>query len=127
MKAPLQGAVAATLLGSEPFVQEIMATHLDGKQIERDVPAIRELSKNRKIEMIMENVRGVTNDAKLERKICIYLAHRHSGAKLRELGAYFDKKDTAIAQTTKRLASEMDSDKYLKKLVDSLGNKLKLS
>lgn len=124
---PMQSAVAATLLGSESFVQEIMATHLDGKRIERDIPAIRELSKSRKIEMIVENVRGVAGDAKLERKISIYLAHRHSGAKLKELGAYFCKKDSAIAQTTRRLKGEMDGDKNLKKLVDSLENKLKLS
>ncbi len=126
-ESPFQGTIAATLLGSESFVQGIMTTHLDGKQIERDVPAIRELSKTRKIEMILENVRGIAGDAKLEHKISIYLAHRHSGAKLKELGVYFGKKDTAIAQTTKRLADEMVSDKKLKKLVYSLGIKLKLS
>ncbi len=126
-ESPLQQAVASTLLGSEPFVQEIMATHLDGKQVERDVPAIRELSKPRKIEMILENVRGALGDAELEQKVCIYLAHRYSGARLKELGEYFVKKDSAIAQTTRRLIGEMAGDVKLKKLVDSLEEKLKLS
>ena len=126
-ESPLHGAVASTLLGSESFVQEIMATHLDGKRIERDVPAIRELSKSRKIEKILEHVQGVVGDTRLERKISIYLAHRHSGARLKELGAYFDKKDSAIAQTTRRLTSEMARDVNLKLMVDSLQEKLKLS
>ena len=54
-ESPLRQIVASTLLGSESFLQEIMATHIDGKQLERDVPAIRELSKSRKIELIIEN------------------------------------------------------------------------
>lgn len=126
-ESPLQAAVASTLLGSEPFVQEIMATHLDGKQVERDVPAIRELSKSRKIEMIIENVRGVFGDTSLGQKAGIYLAHRHSGARLKELGAYFGKNDSAIAQTTRRLKGQMAVDVNLKKMVDSLEEKLKLS
>lgn len=126
-ESPLQQTAASTLLGSESFVQEIMACHLDGKQVERDVPAIRELSKSRKIEMILENVRGICGDVRLEQKVGIYLTHRHSGARLKELSAYFDKKDTAIAQTTRRLKSEMAGDAKLKMMVESLEKKLKLS
>lgn len=109
-ESPLRQIVASTLLGSESFLQEIMATHIDGKQLERDVPAIRELSKSRKVELIVENVRGLFGDTKLEQKVSIYLAHRKSGARLKELGAYFDKKDAAIAQTTRRLKDEMAGD-----------------
>lgn len=126
-ESPLQRTVASTLLGSEPFVQNIMETHLDGKQVERDVPAIRELSKLRRIEMILENVQGALGDAKLEEKIGIYLAHQLSGARLKEIGAYFDKKDSAIAQTSKRLLSAMAVDPELKEMVESVERKLNLS
>jgi len=77
--------------------------------------------------MILENVLGALGDAKLEQKVCIYLAHLYSGARLKELGEYFVKKDSAIAQTTRRLIGEMAGDVKLKKLVDSLEEKLKLS
>jgi len=126
-ESPLRQIVASTLLGSESFLQEIMATHIDGKLLERDVPAIRELSKSRKVELIVENVRGFFGDTKLEQKVSIYLAHRKSGARLKELGAYFDKKDSAIAQTTRRLKDEMAGDLSFKKKVDALEEKLKLS
>lgn len=112
---------------SESFVQEIMAAHLDGKPIERDVPAIRELSKFRRIETIIDNVRGTFVDAGLERKTAIYLAHQHSGARLKELGAFFGKKDTAIAQTARRFKGEMAEDDNLRKMVEALEKKLKLS
>ncbi|HEY6873958.1 MAG TPA: transposase [Geobacteraceae bacterium] len=126
-ESPLQRTVASTLLGSEPFVQNIMEVHLDGKRVERDVPAIRELSKLRRIEMILGNVQGALGDAKLEEKIGIYLAHRHSGARLKEIGAYFGKKDSAIAQTSRRLLSAMAVDPELKKMVGSVERKLNLS
>ncbi|MGA7828943.1 MAG: transposase [Geobacteraceae bacterium] len=124
---PLRNVIASTLLGSEPFVQEIIATHLDGKQMERDVPAMRELSKTRKIEMIIENVSGIFGDAGLEQKVGIYLAHRRSGARLKELGEYFNKKDSAIAQTTRRLIGKMAADGSLKKKVEELEKRLRLS
>jgi putative transposase len=124
---PLLRSVASSLLGGESFVQEIMAKHIDGKPVDRDVPAIRELSKVRKIEMIVKNVRGVFDDARLEKKACIYLAHRYSGARLRELGEYFDKKESAISQGSRRFAAELTSDGELAKSIVSLEKKLKLS
>jgi putative transposase len=65
--------------------------------------------------MIIENVRGLFGDAGLEQKVGIYLAHRRSGARLKELGEYFNKKDSAIAQTTRRLIGKMAADGSLKR------------
>jgi len=126
-ESPLDKAIASTLLGGESFVQEIMATHLDGKQLERDVPAVRKLSKTRKIKMIVENVRGAFGDTKLEEKAAIYLAHRYSGAQLKELGEYFGKSVSAISQSSRRFAAELAGDEKLTKEVFFLGKNLKLS
>jgi REP element-mobilizing transposase RayT len=126
-ESPLLRTVASTLLGGESFVQEIMEKHIDGKPVERDIPAIRELSKARKIAMIEENVRGVFGDARLEQKACIYLAHLYSGARLKELGEYFGKKESAISQGSRRFAAELANDGKLAKAVVSLEKKLKLS
>jgi hypothetical protein len=123
-ESPLGSVIASTLLGSETFIQEILATHLDGKEMVRDVPAIRGLSKTRKIETILENVRGVFEDAGLAQKVGIYLAHRRSGARLKEIGEYFNKKDSAIAQTTRRLREKMAADKSVKKKVEELEKRL---
>ena len=56
-----------------------------------------------------------------------HLCHRYSDARLKELGAYFKKKDSAIAQTTRRLMGVMASDEKLKKKIDLLEKRLKLS
>ena len=45
-----------------------------------------------------------------------HLFHRYSDARLKELGAYFKKKDSAIAQTTRRLMDVMVADEKLKKI-----------
>jgi putative transposase len=126
-ESPLQGAFASSVLGSEPFVQEITAMHFDGKEIDREVPAIRELSKSRKIEMILRNLTGVFGDIGLEQKAAIYLSHRYSGARLKEIGSYFGKKESAISQVSRRFAAEMENDGKLAKMVVSLVEKLKLS
>jgi len=126
-ESPLQGVFASSLLGSELFVQDITAMHLDGKEIDREVPAIRELSKSRKIEMIVSNLRGVFGDIGFEQKAAIYLSHHYSGARLKELCAYFVKKESAISQASRRFAAQMESDGKLAKIVASLVEKLKLS
>ena len=77
--------------------------------------------------MILVNVFGIAGDAKHERTISIYLAHRHSGAKLKGLGASVEMKDSAIAQTTRRLKADMAVDSNLKKLLSTLEDKLKMS
>ena len=126
-ESPLQGAFASSILGSEPFVQEITAIHLDGKDIDREVPAIRELSKSRKMELIMGNLAGVFGDIGLEQKAAIYLSHRYSGARIKELGAYFGKKESAISQASRRFAAKIETDGKLGKVVVSLVENLKLS
>lgn len=126
-ESPLQGTFASSLLGSETFVQKISAIHLDGKDIDREVPAIRELSKSRKIELIMGNLIGAFNDTDLEQKAAIYLTHRYSGARIKELGAFFDKKESAISQASRRFAAKIETDVELGKVVVSLVEKLKLS
>ncbi len=126
-ESPLKGTVASTLLGSESYVRHIMQIHLDGKPFERDVPAIRELSKFRKIEQIVGGVKGVFRDEGLERKVGINLAHRYTGAQLKEIGTYFGKKESAISQASRRFAAEMAADEGLVKAVLSLVGKLKLS
>lgn len=126
-ESPLQGTVASTLLGSESYVRQIMGTHLDGKPLERDVPAIRELSKSRKIEQIFNGVEGVFGDAGLERKTGIYLAYRYTGAQLKEIGTYFGKKESAISQASRRFAVEIAENADLARVVSALVGKLNLS
>jgi hypothetical protein len=125
--SPFKATVASTILGSESFIQEVMATHIDGRPIGRDVPAIRELTKSRRIEGIVEHVQTAFDQPQLANKVGIYLAHLYSGARLKELGSYFGKKESAISQTTRRLATAMTEDEELRNTIRVLEAKLKLS
>ncbi len=126
-QSPLQATVSSTLLGSEPFIREVMAIHIDGRRVERDIPAIRALSKSRIIETIMHQVQGAIEDPRLSQKVAIYLAHRYSGAKLKELEKHFGKKESAISQTSRRLVMAMSRDAALQKVVARLEEDLKKS
>jgi hypothetical protein len=44
---PLAGVVASTILGSEDFVRRIKENELDGRTLDRDLPALTELKEKR--------------------------------------------------------------------------------
>jgi len=58
-ESPLNGATAATLLGGADFVTEIAARHVDGKQHDRDLPAVRKLSARPTMDAIIEAARNL--------------------------------------------------------------------
>ena len=125
--SPLKGTWGSTLLGTESFVEEVVGTHLSGRRLERDLPAVRELVKARTIERIVFEVGHAFDDVRIATKVGIYLAHRHSGATLRDLGSYFAKKESAISQTSRRLASAIINDRKLAESVRDIENRLSLS
>ena len=51
----------------------------------------------------------------------IYLCHRFSGTKLKEIGAQFGVKESAVSQSGRRFASGLEKDKKLQELVTDLG------
>ena len=64
---------------------------------------------------------------RLAEKAAIYLCHRYSGAKLREIGGRFGVKDSAVSQASRRFKRELDQDKHLRKMVGNLMINLNLS
>jgi len=63
----------------------------------------------------------------LSQKAGIYLCHKYSGAKLKEIGERFGIKESAVTQSSRRFALEMGRDKELRELVEQMGAKLGLS
>ncbi|UFS69424.1 transposase [Geomonas sp. RF6] len=122
-QSPLKNTAASTFLGSHAFVEDVVGAHLGGKE---HLPALRELTKARTIERILYEVEHAFDDARIAKKVGIYLAHRHSGATLRDLGEYFDKKESAISQTSRRLADAINSDRKLARSVREIEERLSL-
>lgn len=118
---PLSATVAATMLGGTEFIQEITDRHIDGKQIDRDLPALRTLSNRPTMEAISQTVKNIVGESvKLADKTNIYLCHKYSGAKLKEIGERFGIGQSAVTQVSRRLVKQMDTDEALKKLIEKI-------
>ena len=101
-ESPLNGVVAATILGSEGFVKEITARHVDVKQADRDVPAVKQLSSRPAMDTIIQVMQSFLCTDKITVKANIYLCHKFSGAKLKEIGRVPGESQVCFADERRR-------------------------
>jgi len=96
------------------------------KNHDRNLSTLRALSNRPDMEQINETVDSVfgSND-KLSRLIKLYLCHRYSGRKLKEIGTYFDIGESGVSQTTHRVSDKL-KDKKLTRKINRIKNKLNL-
>lgn len=121
-ESPLLQTVASTLLGTPEFIAAVQEQHLDGKTTDRNVPALNQLQKKPTIDRIIEMAKNViADDERLAAKAAIYLCHRHSGAKLKEIGERFGVKESAVSQSSRRFAEDIEKDKKLHRVITELG------
>lgn len=125
IESPFQTVVASTILGNTDFVREISQQHLAGKQPDRNVPAIKRLSRPT-LEKIISTVDSeIGAQESLSRKVSIYICHRYSGARLREIGEHFGLSDVAVSQASRRMRVTSEKDaavmELLKRIVKTLG------
>jgi len=106
---PLAGSVASTILGSDDFVREIREKYLEGRASDRDIPALRELTRRPDIMMIKEAVEeAFPGNGRLARSAGIYHCHRFSGAKLKDIGDLYA--ESGVTQASRRLEVMMERD-----------------
>lgn len=122
--SPLAKVIASTILGSLDFVQEISERHLGERQHDRNMPAVRVLSRP-DMEEIVKEVKKVVADEALARKISLHFCHRHSGARLREIGERFGLSDAAVTQASRRIRLASEKDESLGKLFKEVAGKLR--
>ena len=81
---------------------------------------------------MIDNILEVVNkapfvDESIRKKAGIYLCHRYSGAKLKDIGRYFEMKDAAVSQASKRFAQQIEKDKSLKNALERTEERLRVS
>lgn len=107
-------------------MSEITARHIDGKQHDRDVPAIRKLSLGPSVDAIIETVGVLAGNNRLATKAGIYLSRKYSGARLKEIGERFGIGESGVSQMSRRFAQELERDNGLMKLVDKNERKTRI-
>ncbi len=66
----------------------------------------------------------VPNDMAAARRLGMYLCRRHTGLKLRDIGASYGVGESAVTNARKRLAEEMKQSKSLRKTIGLLEREL---
>lgn len=126
-ESPLKETFGTAVLGSEGFVAMIAETQVAAKGADRSVSGLQAFASRPEPEAILSAVSSVIGEnEKLARQVGMYLCHRHSGKKLKEIGALFGVGETAIAEARRLLSRKLKEDGQLAKTVETVRNKLQI-
>jgi len=126
-ESPLKETFGSAVLGTESFVAMIAETQIAAKGEDRTVPGLQAFASRPEPKAILRAVSSVMGeDEKLARQVGMYLCHRHSGKKLKEIGALFGVKETAIAEARRLLSRKLKEDRHLAKTVETIRRELKI-
>ena len=127
-ESPLRNVFASTILGGRSFINQIREKHLDRKKSDRDLPDLKQFYEMPDLEKIIKQAAKVLNeDAALLKRVQIYLCHKFSGQKLKEIGLHFGIGVSGVSQASRRVALQIKDDKKLKKKIDKIISDLNLS
>jgi chromosomal replication initiation ATPase DnaA len=113
-ESPFKNTFGAAVLGTAEFIEMVTTEHLAEKEIDRAVPDIRQFKSKPEPEEILKAVAAVMGgNEKLARQVGMYLCHKCSGKKLREIGNLFGVGETAIAEARRLLSRKMETDRQL--------------
>jgi len=123
---PLSDSVASTILGSDDFVRDIREKYLDGKENDRELPALRDLSRGPGVAEIKAlSEEAFPENERLARMAGIYLCWRYSGAKLKEIGALYGISESGVNRACSRFEKMMERNEDLRERLQRLTGKLK--
>jgi len=123
---PLANSVASTILGTDDFVRDIKEKYLEEKESDRDLPALRDLSRGPEV----TEIKALSEDAfpeneRLARMAGIYLCWRFSGAKLKEIGGLYGISESGVNRACRRFENMMERDDDLRERLRGLTEKIK--
>lgn len=125
--SPFLNTFGTAVLGTAEFIEMVTSEHLSEKGVDRAVPGIRQFKSNPEPEEILKAVAAVIGEnEKLARQVGMYLCHKYSGKKLREIGKLFSVGETAIAEARRLLSRKMEQDKKLSEEVEKVKAILKI-
>jgi REP element-mobilizing transposase RayT len=127
-KSPLTEVVSSTILGAPDFIAFIKDRYLAGKRPDKDLPALKELSKKASIHDVFNEVESIfKKDQALARNIKLYLCQRNTGEKLKDIGKHFGIGESGVSQACRRISQKIDRDKKLKRKIGKIEKKLIMS
>lgn len=124
---PLEKTVASTILGDDSFIEKITDKYLSNRKKDRELPALRELKKIERIDLVYKKVKNLIGDSdSISKKAALYICHQFSGKSLKEIGDHFGICDSAVTLASYRFKKVMQRDRRLRKNIELIVEKLYL-
>jgi putative transposase len=125
-KSPLAKSVAAAILGSPEFIEEIEEKYLRKREPDRNLPELRQVTRRLSLDEIIQTGRSYLGEEHAADKVIIYLCHKYSGARLKEIGERFGVGESAVSQISKRFVQKKNDDAEIKKMILALKERLRI-
>ena len=124
---PLKEAFGSLILGSTAFREMITEQHLDFHQSARDVPALSLFVSRPSLEAIVNAVtEALGSQPKIARQASVYLCHRYSGEKLRDIGNMFKVRESAVSEASRLFAVKLAENEELAEQVARIRERVKI-
>jgi len=119
---PLEKVLASTFLGGDDFISHVKEKWIGLKNADkRNIPALREIMGKPSLEGIERAVESVIGkDDPNFKKFCLYAGHEFGGHGLKEIGAQYSMRGSAISQASRRFRVRISEDKGLQKAVEKI-------
>ena len=119
--SPLKGAIGTDVLGTSGFVETVTKAHVGNRELARDLPALRQLAIRPSLEEIVTAVDMVFGtDKKMARQAGMYLCHRYSGERVREIGKLYKVSESAITEAARTFPIRLDKSKKLEEEIEKV-------
>lgn len=120
-ESPLAEISHSVILGSAEFVTEIKDRFLRGRKPDRELPVLREMTNRPSLDYIEHVVdAALGSDKKLARQMKLYMCHRYSGKRLREIGERYGVSESGVTQASRRIETKKQKDKKLRRLITNM-------
>ena len=120
-KNPLNDIDNPVILGSQEFIRKVKEQFLGKQPLDRELPALRNFISKTSPDQIEEAVDlALASDKRLARPVKLYIYHRFSGLKLKEIAARFGIGISGVTQASYRIGIKAKKDKKLSKIIEKI-------
>ena len=124
--SPLGKAVASTILGCDRFIERTIDEYLGNKKSHQDVPALRELKRIERLDIISKEVKTQMGENGASKKAAIFISHQYSGKSLKEIGAYFGISASGVSLSSSRFMMTVRWNIMIRRNIEAVIQKLNL-
>ena len=126
-ESPLKEVFASTILGDACFIKYVKKNFVKAKETDKQIPAVKVLMERATIEKIINCVDGGFPESRLSRDLKQYLCQKYTSERLKKIGEHFNVSESAVSHAVRRVSKTIANDQKVRKKVDNLIGKLKLS